>query len=34
VAYLQQRANHDNARNGIGHRHQRRMQRMGDVPTT
>ncbi len=32
VAYLQQRANHDNARNGIGHRHQRRMQRMGDVP--
>ena len=32
MAYLQQRANHDNARNGIGHRHQRRMQRMGDVP--
>ena len=29
---LQQRAHHDNARNGIGHRHQRRMQRMAHVP--
>ena len=32
MAYLQQRANHDNARNGVRHRHQRRMQRMGDIP--